>query len=81
MSGGNRMGAGGSPSHPDHERRKCYGCGERVIGRMWIYRGTTMALCDQCHGFSRRPEDRDPVEQEDLVWKSEADKLMRRSPV
>jgi len=57
--------------------RKCYGCSEPFSGRAWVYRGTDMALCDACHGTSRRKEDRDPVDTADLVWRSAADQVLR----
>lgn len=71
--------SGGRPGRPDHNyEHKCYGCGEKAAGRMWLYKGTKMALCDSCHEFTQRKEDRDPVDIADLVWRSEADKFLRR---
>lgn len=68
---------GGRPHRPDHMSRKCYGCGAAFSGRAWLYRGTAMALCDPCHGTSRRKEDRDPVDTSDLIWRSAADQVLR----
>jgi ribosome-binding protein aMBF1 (putative translation factor) len=74
--------AGGNPTRPDHDPRKCYACGGKFSGRGWRYRGTKMTICESCHQFTRRPEDRDPVDTSDLVWRSEADKLIRnRDPL
>lgn len=75
-------GGGGKPRREDHEKRQCYGCGIRFSGRGWRYRGTDLVICDPCHGFTRRPEDRDPVDTADLVWRSQADQMMRnRDPL
>lgn len=74
--------AGGSPKGPDHLSRKCYGCSGRFNGRGWRYRGTDLVICDECHKFTARPEDRDPVDTSDLVWRGEADKYLRnRDPL
>lgn len=73
---------GGRPRKDDHVSRPCYGCGFNFAGRGWRYRGTDLVICDECHKFSKRPEDRDPVDTSDLVWRSQADQLIRnRDPL
>lgn len=71
------MGGPNAASHPDHRNHQCYACGIKFSGRGWRYRGTDLVICDPCHRFTRRPEDRDPVDTADLVWRSAADKMMR----
>lgn len=71
--------SGGKPNRLDHERRKCYGCGDLLRERAWLYRGTSMALCDHCHESSRRKEERDPVDLADLPWKANVDKVITDS--
>lgn len=75
------MGGPNAAEKPDHNARKCYGCARLFSGRGWRYRGTDMVICEPCHKFTRRPDDRDPVDTGDLVWRAKSEELIRRRPL
>jgi len=46
-------------------------------GFAWRYKGTRMALCEHCHGFTKCPGDREFIPTSDLIEESDV-RIQRR---